>query len=110
MKQLINILVASLFLSACATTEITPIASIQSINGGFNVPYRVSDAGHFLVDVSINESERRPFILDTGANVSVIYEPTATEMDLLVEGGVVAVNGLVGSGLRPILDLSLIHI
>lgn len=83
MKQLINILVASLFLSACATTEITPIASIQSINGGFNVPYRVSDAGHFLVDVSINESERRPFILDTGANVSVIYEPTATQIETM---------------------------
>ena len=68
------------------------------------MPFRDSEAGHFLIDVSVNDHEARPFILDTGANVSAIYEPAAKAMDLIAGEGMVSVNGLVGSGLRPRLD------
>ena len=104
MFRLTEFIIASLLLSACASTTVTPISTLQSINDGFSVPYRISDAGHFLIDVSVNENAPRPFILDTGANVSAIYEPAAEAIGLIAGDGLVSVNGLVGSGLRPRLD------
>ena len=68
------------------------------------MPFRDSEAGHFLIDVSVNDHEARPFILDTGANVSVIYEPAAKEIGLVADTEMIDVNGLIGSGLRPRLD------
>ena len=99
-----KLVIASLLLSACSPTTVTPISSLQFQPDGFIVPYRVSDAGHFLIDVSVNENAPQAFILDTGANVSAIYEPAAKAMDLIAGEGMVSVNGLVGSGLRPRLD------
>ena len=104
MFRLTEFIIASLLLSACASTTVTPISTLQSINDGFSVPYRISDAGHFLIDVSVNENAPRSFILDTGANVSAIYEPAAKAMGLIAGEGMISVNGLVGSGLRPRLD------
>ena len=104
MHRLIILSLTSLLLSACASTAITSISTLQSINDGFSVPYRISDAGHFLIDVSVNENVPRPFILDTGANVSAIYEPAAKALGLVASDKMIAVNGLVGSGLRPVLD------
>ena len=104
MFRLTAFIIASLLLSACASTTVTSISTLQSINDGFSVPYRISDAGHFLIDVSVNENAPRSFILDTGANVSAIYEPAAKAMGLIAGEGMISVNGLVGSGLRPRLD------
>ena len=104
MLRLITLSIASLIVSACATTPVSSISTLQSIENGFSVPYRTSDAGHFLIDVSVNENEPQPFILDTGANVSAIYEPAANAMGLSAGKEMVAVNGLVGSGLRPRLE------
>jgi len=104
MYRLIIIGCLSLFLANCATGPATPIQNIESQPGGYSLPYHISEAGHFLIDVSVNENEPQPFILDTGANVSAIYEPAAEAMGLNASDQMVAVNGLVGSGLRPRLE------
>ena len=104
MLRLTTLSIASLIVSACATTPVSSISTLQSIENGFSVPFRDSEAGHFLIDVSVNDHEARPFILDTGANVSAIYEPAANPMGLSAGEEMVAVNGLVGSGLRPRLE------
>ena len=104
MHRLIKLSLTSLLLSACVSTPITPLANIQSLPDGFTVPYQISEAGHFLIDVSVNENAPQAFILDTGANVSAIYEPAAKAIGLIAGDGLVSVNGLVGSGLRPRLD------
>ena len=104
MSRLVCLFIASLLLSACAIGPVAPIKNIETNSEGFSVPYRISDAGHFLIDVSVNENAPQAFILDTGANVSAIYEPAAEAMGLIAGDGLVSVNGLVGSGLRPRLD------
>ena len=104
MSRLVCLFIVSLLLSACAIGPVAPIKNIETNSEGFSVPYRISDAGHFLIDVSVNDNAPQAFILDTGANVSAIYESAAKAMDLIAGEGMVSVNGLVGSGLRPRLD------
>ena len=72
MHRVIQFSIAPLILSACATGAITPIKNIETQSEGFSVTYRVSDAGHFLIDVSVNENAPQAFILDTGANVGYL--------------------------------------
>jgi len=68
------------------------------------VPYQISPAGRIILQVAINENEPQPFILDTGANVSVIYDNYSDKMGLQQTGETVLIRGLVSIGRRPIIE------
>ena len=57
-------------LSACATRPVAPVSGIAGLAEAVTVPYRISESGRFLIDVSINDGRQRPFSVDTGATVS----------------------------------------
>jgi len=76
-------LLSIFWLNACVSVEVAPAAQIENLPSSFTVPYRISDAGHLIVDISVNEHPSQPFIIDTGANVSAIYAPAADAMALV---------------------------
>jgi predicted aspartyl protease len=59
------------------------------------VPLRELVTGHHLVDVVLN-GRAATFVLDTGANATVLHAPFAAEFDLTSEGGAPA--GAIGLG------------
>jgi len=94
--------VLSVFLSACATTSITPPSQIESHPRAITIPYKVSEAGHLIIDVAVNGRTARPFIIDSGANASAVYEDYTTEFGLEPTGKTTSVSGLVATALRPL--------
>lgn len=98
------ILLFACVVSGCSTTAITQPATLQLHPNAVTVPYRLSPAGRIVLDVAVNENAPQPFILDTGANVSVIYDDVSDEMELYPTGETVLVRGLVSVGRRPIIE------
>lgn len=92
------------WLNACASVETAPVTQIENLPGSFTVPYHITDAGHLIVDISINGRPAQPFIVDTGANVSAVYAPYAEAMELVKTENGVVVNGLVSTNIRPSLE------
>ena len=101
---LVLVTVMSLFLTACATKPIAPVSQIESLAGAVTVPYRISESGRLLIDVSINGAPARPLSLDTGATVSVIYSNFAKASDFDISDRELFVRGLVGEGDRPVIE------
>jgi len=97
-------LIAMVWLSACASVQKTSIAQIENLPNTFSVPYRISDAGHMIVDVSINNGPTYPFIIDTGANISAVYAEYVETMNLTASDDGVSVKGLVSTDVRPSLE------
>ena len=97
-------LLSLFWLNACASVEVAPVTQIENLPGSFTVPYHISDAGHLIVDISINGRPAQPFIVDTGANVSAIYAAQAEAMELVKAENGVVVNGLVSTNIRPNLE------
>ncbi|MEP4051462.1 MAG: aspartyl protease family protein [Litorimonas sp.] len=97
-------LLIAFFLTGCATSQISPASNIETADGAFSVPYRISSSGRFLIDVSINDGPSRPLSVDTGATVSVIYDDFARAEDLNVSERTIFVRGLVGQGDRPVIE------
>ncbi len=60
------------------------------------VPLRELLTGHHLVDVTIN-GRKAPFVLDTGANASVLHAPYVPELGLKVGRAPAAAFGLGGA-------------
>ena len=96
--------ITSFILAGCATQRIAPVADIENTSGAFSLPYRISYAGRILLDVSINEAEARPLALDTGATISVLYGNFAETVNLEVSDRTLFVRGLVGKGVRPVIE------
>lgn len=96
--------ITSFILASCATQRIAPVADIENTPGAFSLPYGVSSAGRILLDVSINEAEARPLALDTGATISVLYGNFAEAVNLEVSDRTLFVRGLVGKGVRPVIE------
>jgi hypothetical protein len=70
-------------------SEAGSVAHALCLLGFTGVPLRSIVTGHHLVDVRINGKPAR-FVLDTGANATVLHAPFAAELGL---GGGVAVPG-----------------
>ncbi|MEP3654636.1 MAG: hypothetical protein ABJO36_07050 [Litorimonas sp.] len=97
-------LLIAFFLTGCATSQISPVSNIETADGAFSVPYRISSSGRFLIDVSVNGGSSRPLSVDTGATVSVIYSDFARSENLKVSDRTIFVRGLVGQGDRPVIE------
>lgn len=96
--------VSTVCLAACATIETAPPTIAETLPDAITIPYRISSAGRFVVDISINGHSARPFAVDTGATVSVVYESTARSLNLEADSQSVLVRGLVSIGERPIVE------
>lgn len=89
-------------LSACATKPSASPLRIESHPKAITVPYSVSEAGHLIVDVAVNGRTAKPFIIDSGANISAVYEDYLQDFGLTNTGKTANVSGLVASAVRPI--------
>ena len=75
------------------------------------VPFRKTERGLLLVDVRINDRGPFPFLIDTGATTSVIFEPLAQRLDLeRTQNTYAMVHGIVESGEHPLTRLDQIKI
>jgi len=91
-------------LAGCATLTADPVSELEATEGAFSVPYRISTSGRFLIDVSVNKAPARPFSVDTGATMSVIYSDYVESADMVVTNKTRFVRGLVGQGDRPVIE------
>lgn len=71
------------------------------------IPYTTEPSGRIVVDVEVDGRGPYPFILDTGASISVIFEKLKNKAGLLpISDSRVLVHGVVTSGTFPLLDVS----
>ncbi len=64
-------------LTGCATTPATPTEALAPIKGAVTLPYVRAEGDQFMVDVEVNGEGPFPFIIDTGATATAIYEDLA---------------------------------
>lgn len=91
-------------LASCATTEVAPPNHAETLPEAITIPYRISSAGRFMIDIAVNGHPARPFAIDTGATLSVIYEKDLEALNLTADSETVLVRGLVTVGIRPVID------
>jgi len=91
-------------LIGCTTNPVAPAMTIESNPNAVTVPYRLSSAGRIVIDVAVNGTEPQPFVLDTGASVSVLYNDFAEDIGLTPTGDTVLIRGLVAVGRRPVIE------
>jgi len=96
--------VSSANLIGCTTNPVAPAMTIESNPNAVTVPYRLSSAGRIVIDVAVNGTEPQPFVLDTGASVSVLYNDFAEDIGLTPTGDTVLIRGLVAVGRRPVIE------
>ena len=77
---------------------------IESDPNAVTVPYRLSSAGRIVIDVGVNGAEPEPFVVDTGASVSVLYDSFSENIGLTPTGDTVLIRGLVAVGRRPVIE------
>ena len=100
----IAFLVSVLLPGACTTTEVALATLTETLPEAITVPYRVSTSGHFVVDIAVNDQTAQPFIVDTGATVSSIYDKYTKTLDLSPSRESTLIRGLVTTGARPIIE------
>jgi len=83
---------------------VVPATALDSHPKAITVPYRLSSTGRMLLDVAVNENLPQAFVLDTGANASVIYETHAEDIGLIATEETVLIRGLVSLGRRPVIE------
>ena len=67
------------------------------------IPHEVSDAGHIVVETTVDGQGPFRFIIDTGASISVLYENARASAGIDTLGGTqVHVLGMTGSGYFPV--------
>lgn len=89
--------------SSAATTATDPAgAPAAEPEPLYAVSTRIDRSGRVLAPVHVNEQGPFRFILDTGANRSVISEALASRLGLAATGEVaIAVHGVTGTGILP---------
>ena len=97
------ITLCAVWLTACATKQAAPTANIETLPQAISVPYRLSSSGRFILDIAVNNGPPRPFVIDTGATVSAIYDKYTDTMQIAPMNQSVLVRGLVSIGKRPII-------
>jgi len=96
--------VLSVFLSACATGPITLPTQLEAHPQAITIPYRISEAGLIIVDMSVNGHAAKPFIIDSGANATAIYESHLKSFGVTSSGKFSSVSGLVATAIRPVAE------
>ncbi len=107
LRRVLGLAVAAVLPFALAGCAISPPVSPDRLSarpGAVTVPYRISDAGHLIMDIRINGLPPKPFLVDTGASISAVYTDYAPSLGLNVTEETVSVIGLTGSGLRPLAE------
>jgi len=102
-------LTAVFFQAACATQNISP-SQLEAHPNAITVPYRLSEAGHLLIDVAVNGREPIGFIIDSGANGSAVYDSHLEDFGLTTTDNLTAVHGLVTSAKRPFAETTSLQI
>jgi len=75
------------------------------------LPYRVDERNRMIIDVNVNDRGPYPFIIDTGASLSLVYEHLRKELGLtFTEEETLFVHGAVLSQRRPVLPIKSIRI
>jgi len=100
---LVLIALCAVWLTACATKPAAPTANIETLPQAISVPYRLSSSGRFIIDIAVNNEPPRPFVIDTGATISAIYDQYSGAMEIAPISQSVLVRGLVSVGKRPII-------
>lgn len=100
----------SAFIAACAAMPPVPATQFADEPDAISVPYKISAAGRFLLDVSVNGGPVQPFSIDTGATISVVYDDFAVASGLDASETTRYVRGLVGQGDRPVIENILLGI
>jgi len=80
---------------------VTAPAQFKALPNAITLPYRISDAGHLIIDVAVNGQPAKPFIIDSGANGSAIYERYTNDFGLSPSGNFASVSGIVATAIRP---------
>lgn len=96
--------VLTLSLTGCATLQVAQPADIEALPFATTTPYRISAGGRYIIDVSINNQPARPFAVDTGATVSVIYDRYSESINLTPSAQTILITGLVSAGRRPVIE------
>jgi len=103
-KILLCIFIAG-FCIACTTTasktSAFDLSEILQAPDVVTLPYEVTEAGLFQVEVGIGEKLVSKMILDTGATRSAIYKHLQNQLDIGLSGETIRIHGMVESGLRP---------
>lgn len=90
------------FLSAACTTRPASSPSlIANLPGAVTAPYRISPAGNYVIDVSVNGQAALPFVIDTAAAASSIYQTHAATLGLPESQQSVLVQGFLALDERP---------
>ena len=103
-----GMILAVLVAWSCATAPAPETVRQQpaSIQPFLSVPFSFTPDGLYQVNVRINGEGPFPFILDTGATISVLYESTAARLNLEVSPDeTTTVHGILASATRPIILL-----
>ncbi len=98
MGKTLPLLVASLFLCACASELVLQRGDALAV-----IPMEVSDSGHIVVEAVLDGRGPFEFAMDTGASISVVFESTLARAGIEPRGGeTVRVIGMTGSGSFPV--------
>lgn len=92
-----GILVSALSaLSACVA--VPPLPETPPLGETF---YTLDEAGRFLALIEINDRGPYPFIVDTGASMTVLFESTARRLGVADDGATVIVRDAISTGEFP---------
>ncbi|GAB4533238.1 MAG: hypothetical protein Tsb0010_13980 [Parvularculaceae bacterium] len=90
----IGVLVSAL--SACVAAP--PLPETPPLGETF---YTLDEAGRFLALMELNDRGRHPFIVDTGASMTVLFESTARRLGIERDGATVIVRDAISAGSFP---------
>jgi len=90
--------------TACSPLPVSSPTDIEMLRGAISAPYRISESGRFILDISVDGRPAQPFAVDTGATVSAIYDEYTQTLSVEPDRKSVFVKGLIAAGRRPIID------
>ena len=102
MKRILALLTISVLSCGCAGPLV-----LDDDGAIVMIPHKIGSDGHIIVRAMINDRGPFKFALDTGASISVIFEPTRKDagLDLLPDVRVL-IHGMVGSGEFPLTTIA----
>lgn len=93
----IGLLAAFTLASGCAAPYV-----LDDDNASVVTPLEIGPEGHIIVQVSLDGHGPFRFAIDTGASISVIFDPTREKAGVgLTEGRPVVIQGMLSSGTFP---------
>lgn len=106
MTRLVILILACLAITGCASELVLDTDDALAV-----IPRQISDAGHIVVETTLNGRGPFRFAIDTGSSISVVYEGARTEAGIEPVPDIqVHVLGMTGSGFFPIGQVSEIRV